>query len=360
MNGIPSKRAILPFWAAGKHTTARQRLVLESSASGTAVVHAALGDDPVGASGARGNVLPDDRATVAEAELGRAVADDSTLRGASSGGRAASRASGASGATARGTASSLVTVAASRGSAGRASGGRRRGGDDSCQGALNGSSSRGRDSGGRNGGSLRSLGGRRRCRLLGSGGRRARGTTLTGGSLEIVGAAVLEVGARVGEFDCLVQGALAGGGGNVRLEHIGKGIETGSISSSASDIDRGAVHVELWSTRHFCEPGPGESTLSIGDRVGEGVLEGLGSVNTGAATLNALDNLEHGILGGSGIGRVGKLARATSVDGAAVELKLLRLTDLHAVHLGDSEAILALAGELLGSDGSLVDLDLVG
>ena len=48
------------------------------------------------------------------------------------------------------------------------------------------------------------------------------------------------------------------------------------------------------------------------------------------------------------------------MDSAAVELELLGLTDLHVVHLGDGEAILALAGELLGSDGGLVDLDLVG
>ena len=193
-----------------------------------------------------------------------------------------------------------------------------------------------------------------------SGWRRASGTTLASGGLDIVGAAVLEVGARVGELDRLVQGALARGGSNVRNEHVGKRIETRGIRSSARDIDRCAVHVELGGAAHLGEPGPDESTLAVGDRVRKSVLEGLGSVNTGAATLNALDDLEHRVLGGLGVGGVGELARATSVDGTAVKLELLRLTDLHAVHGGDLEAILALAGELLGSDGSLVNLDLVG
>lgn len=48
------------------------------------------------------------------------------------------------------------------------------------------------------------------------------------------------------------------------------------------------------------------------------------------------------------------------MDGTAVKLELLSLSDLHGVHRGDSETILALAGELVRRDGSLVNLDLVG
>ena len=48
------------------------------------------------------------------------------------------------------------------------------------------------------------------------------------------------------------------------------------------------------------------------------------------------------------------------MDSTAVELELLGLADLHRVHRGNLEAILALAGELLSGDGGLVDLDLVG
>lgn len=195
---------------------------------------------------------------------------------------------------------------------------------------------------------------------MGRGWRRAGRTAIAGRVLDVVGATVLEVGARVGELDCLVQGALAGSRGHVGNEHVGKRVQARGIGGSASDIDRGAVHIELWGTRHLGHPGPRKSSLAIGYGVRERIFEGFDSIDAGAATLDALDDLENGILGRGGVGGVGELARTTSVDGTAIELELLSLTDLHVVHLGDSKAILALAGELFGSDGGLVDLDLVG
>ena len=50
----------------------------------------ALGDGAVVASCAGGDCLPDDRAVVADTELGSAVADDGTVGGAGTGARATS------------------------------------------------------------------------------------------------------------------------------------------------------------------------------------------------------------------------------------------------------------------------------
>lgn len=238
-------------------------LVAESAGS-AAVVHAALGDGAAGAGGAGGNILPDDGAVVADTELGAAVADDGTIGGASSGSRAAGGA--------RAGLSTGATSCRSGGGWGRGSWGRdnRRGSGSRGSGSRSsrGSGSRGRgcDSGhgswdgGRSRGScgrdrgLRCLGGGRRGRRFRSGRRRASSTAVAGRSLGVVGTTVLEGRTRVGELDCLVQRARAGGGSDVGDEHVGKSIETGSIAGATRDIDGSAVHVEFGRSRHLCEP----------------------------------------------------------------------------------------------------------
>lgn len=158
----------------------------------------------------------------------------------------------------------------------------------------------------------------------------------------------------------MVQGTLAGGGGDIGNEHIGQSIEARSIARPATDINRRAVHVKLWGTTHFCKPGPGKGPLAIRNTGRKLVLKGLGALDTGAASLDALDDLEYRVLRGHSVGSIRELARSASVDSAAIEFKLLGFANLHRVHLSDLEAILALARKLISRDGGLVNLDLVG
>lgn len=117
----------------------------------------------------------------------------------------------------------------------------------------------------------------------------------------------------------------------------------------------GAQFVELAVT-HLVEPGPGEGVLAIGN-VGrhhdiEAAGDGPGGRRShwsiarrvhGAATNDLVNDLELRVLGGLSVGRDGELARATTVNGGALEGDGLLGASRPVVHLGHGKAVGLLA-----------------
>jgi hypothetical protein len=109
-------------------------------------------------------------------------------------------------------------------------------------------------------------------------------------------------------------------------------------------------------TAELSEPSPSERGLAVRNALGKLEIECRGSIDTRAATLDGLDNLEDRVGSGLGICCDGKLARATTVDCTTLEAQRLLLANSHSVHLGDGEAKVGLARELRGCDWAAVDL----
>lgn len=140
-------------------------------------------------------------------------------------------------------------------------------------------------------------------------------------------------------------------------EHVWKLVKGRVIAGTTGNLNRRAVHVELRGSRHLGEPSPGKSSLSVGNALREfiGVVVGF-AINTRAAALNRLDDLELRVHGRLGIQGDTELAGAASVDSGALELDGLLLSNSHLVHLRDSEPILRLARVLGFGNGTVVNL----
>jgi hypothetical protein len=160
------------------------------------------------------------------------------------------------------------------------------------------------------------------------------------------------------------------GGGKVGDEHVRKSRQglgcacSRSLTATASDLDRRAVHVELTVT-DLVVPGPGKSVTTCGDirghgdrelvrdwRIGGCDLRILREVDVGqrgrASSNDTLDNLPLGVLIGLRVSGDGKLARTTTVDCSAHERDVLGLPGVPCVHCVDGVDTLALLARKVG------------
>lgn len=168
--------------------------------------------------------------------------------------------------------------------------------------------------------------------------------------------------AGLGELEIL---ALSSGAllvGNVGNEHVGEAAEDGRdiAVTTAGDSDGGAVHVHL-SVADLVEPGPGEGVLARGEISGKGNIVGVEALcvvgvlreisrSVGrAATHDSVDDLPLAVLGRSGVGGDGELARTATVDGGALEGDRLGLTSVPSVG-----GLLAVIGSLAREVGASV------
>jgi hypothetical protein len=177
---------------------------------------------------------------------------------------------------------------------------------------------------------------------------------------------------RIGVVEVLTLSSGALGVGKVGNEHVRKraksrgGVGSGSGGTSAANLNRSAVHVEL-AVSDLVQPRPGESVLTIGHVLGHCDGEGSGSVasrvlleiacNVGrAAANNAVDDLPLRRLCGLGVCGHGELARAATVNCRTDERDALGLTSIPLVHLGDIVNTRALLARVVaGSEGRAVD-----
>jgi hypothetical protein len=170
---------------------------------------------------------------------------------------------------------------------------------------------------------------------------------------------LLDEGTGVGELEVGGVGGAAAVA-DVGDEHVREGVEKARVAGGAGDGDGSALHVHL-TVADLVEPAPGENVLASGEilRDVEAVLVGdiglgvvthvAGGVLGRAATLDGLDDLPDGILGGVQVSGDGDLAGATAVDGSALERELLG----RALSEGVVDAIGVVGDSLAGEVGAI-------
>jgi len=139
----------------------------------------------------------------------------------------------------------------------------------------------------------------------------------------------------IGSFDRLA----AVLGLNIEDGHVGQGGET--IAGAACDFDRRTVHVHL-AVANSIEPCPSQSVFARGN-IGWNFERGGGgaAIQTGAATLDGVDDFELRIGSWSQTRDERDLARSTTVDGGAFEGHGLLGTGRHLRYFIHSKVHLA-------------------